>query len=94
MAGERDLYQATIDRIDAQLDSLRVGAPAAGGGGSWTTQQVEAAIAELEQDSAELTAHWHHLNRVVGDGAKPTCAACGRDQPCDAARALFAKYHD
>ena len=92
MANDRKLYEATIDTIDTQLNTLRVGAPATGAGGSWTAQELETTVAALEQDRTELVAHWHHINRVVGDGESLACAACGQDQPCDAARALFAKY--
>jgi len=92
MAGDPDPFEVTLNVIEARLGTTESGAPATAEDGSWTQDEIVAAISELRADHEKLRQHWHLATQVVAAGEPTTCAACGEPQDCSTASAMFAKY--
>lgn len=94
-APTRDIHERVFDEIDERIKTLRSGAPAAdSGSGAWTQDEVDAELAQLENDRDVLVAHWKTRNgrSVAADRAPMRAKACGEPQACTHVRDLAQKY--
>jgi hypothetical protein len=92
-APSRDIHDSIFDEIKARTSTLRAGAPtSAPDGGARTQADVDAELAQLEDDQAVLLAHWRTQDGVVAPTAPVHARACGQPQPCPHVLGLAQKY--
>jgi hypothetical protein len=88
-----DIHDSVFDEITARISTLRAGAPPpAPDGGARTQADVDAELAQLEEDQAVLLAHWRTEDGVVAKTAPVHARACGKPQPCPHVLGLAQKY--
>ncbi len=68
-----DIHDSIFDELEGRISTLRSGAPtSAPDGGAWTQAEVDAELAQLENDKALLLALEDAGRRRRGDGAGPS----------------------